>query len=271
MSGARHFFIVGSPRSGTTLLSVLIDRHSRMCVPPETAFFDEVAPRLAGGSGGGAAVADALRDWRRLPELGIGPEAVVRRLGGGAAGPGEVLAAILDLYAEARGKPRCGEKTPQHLPHVPTILRLFPDAPVFCLMRDGREAALSMADMPWWPPRTLADAADVWRRSADLASDLARAHPGRFRLVRYEDLAGRPAEVLGGVMETLGERMEPGQLDPAVPSGVVLPRSLAWKSGALGPVRSAAERERRSGATAEQTALLERLLGDHLRRHGYGP
>ena len=33
------FFIVGSPRSGTTLLEQLVNRHSRLYIPPETAFF----------------------------------------------------------------------------------------------------------------------------------------------------------------------------------------------------------------------------------------
>ena len=41
-----RFFIVGCPRSGTTLLSVALDRHSRLCVPPETGFYDEIAPKL---------------------------------------------------------------------------------------------------------------------------------------------------------------------------------------------------------------------------------
>jgi hypothetical protein len=35
----KPFFIVGCPRSGTTLLSVLLDRHSSVAVPPETFFF----------------------------------------------------------------------------------------------------------------------------------------------------------------------------------------------------------------------------------------
>src|SRR3989442_9370291 len=108
MTSADPFFIVGCPRSGTTLLSVLLDRHSRLCVPPETGFFAEVAPTLP--SRDAASLLETLRGWPRLPELNLTPEVVVRRLGGRPASIAGVLTAILELYAEAEGKARCGEK-----------------------------------------------------------------------------------------------------------------------------------------------------------------
>src|SRR5882762_493692 len=103
-----YFFIVGYPRSGTTLLSVLLDRHTRLCVPPETAFFDEVAPSLILRSN--VILMRVLGNWKRLGELNLEPKMVRQRLGKGHSDPGEVLAAILDLYALSRGKVRCGEK-----------------------------------------------------------------------------------------------------------------------------------------------------------------
>src|SRR5262245_32845292 len=126
--GNEYFFVVGYPRSGTTLVSVLLDRHSRLCVTPETAFFDEVAPLLT--SPRDAVLMRVLGKWRRLPELGLEPEMVLRRLGKKSWSAGDVFAAILDLYALGKAKVRCGEKTPQHLIHVPTIRRLFPQAKI---------------------------------------------------------------------------------------------------------------------------------------------
>lgn len=70
------FFIVGCPRSGTTLLSVLLDRHTRLCVPPETAFFDEIAPHLLHNN---ETLPEILRDWRRLGELNLDPEMILSR------------------------------------------------------------------------------------------------------------------------------------------------------------------------------------------------
>src|SRR5512143_952046 len=38
-------FIVGAPRSGTTLVAVLLDRHSNIAIGPETQFYTEFIPK----------------------------------------------------------------------------------------------------------------------------------------------------------------------------------------------------------------------------------
>ena len=266
MTWADPFFIVGCPRSGTTLLSVLLDRHSRLCVPPETGFFAEVAPALP--SRDDESLLDTLRGWPRLPELRVTPEAVLERLGGSPPSIAGVLTAILELYAEAEGKARCGEKTPQHLPHVPIILEHFPGARIVCLLRDGRDVALSLRAMPWGPP-TLTAAAELWSTFARLADDFAQQHPDQFRFVYYEKLVTQPGQVLPEVMAFLGERFEPRQLQPHVSSAVVLSRSRPWKGQALGPIDPSRIGKRRHEATAAENTLLDELLSEALRRHGY--
>src|SRR5262249_15875857 len=81
-------FVVGCSRSGTTRLSVMLDRHSRLAMTPETAFYSEIAPRLE--EPGRPPLHEILAGWYRLPELGLTPQAVVARCGGREA-PGEVL------------------------------------------------------------------------------------------------------------------------------------------------------------------------------------
>ena len=266
MTSADAFFVVGCPRSGTTLLSVLLDRHSRLCVPPETGFFAEVAPRLP--SSDAASLLDSLRSWPRLPELNLTPEAILTHLGRRPASIAGVLTAILELYAAAEGKARCGEKTPQHLLQVPIILQHFPGARIVCLLRDGRDVALSLRAMPWGPP-TLAAAADLWKTFVRLADGFAQQYPDQFRFVYYEKLVMQPDHVLPAVMAFLGERFEPRQLQPHVSSAVVLPRSFPWKAQALGPIDPSRIGRRRHEAIAWENALLEEVVADELRRHGY--
>lgn len=268
--GAGHFFIVGCPRSGTTLLSVLLDRHSRLCVPPETGFFDEIAPQLRVADNG-AALLEVLRAWRRLPELQLEAREVLSHLvsQGRPLTPGHVLSCLLELYAGAQGKLRCGEKTPQHLAHAETILRCFQDAPVFCLLRDGRDVALSLRAMPWWGNSDVRAAADHWRRCLRQMEDCMQADPNRFKVVRFEDLVGQPEVTLSAVMETLCERFEPQQLHGGRPSGAVLARSWAWKGHALEAVDSTRIAGRRAAAHASELVWLNDALGDDLRRYGY--
>ena len=260
------FFIVGCPRSGTTLLSVLLDRHTRLCVPPETGFFAEVAPTLP--SPDDESLLATLRGWPRLPELHLTPEAVLRRLSGRQSSIAEVLTAILALYAEAAGKARCGERTPQHLLDVPIIFQHFPHARIVCLVRDGRDVALSLRAMPWGPP-TLAAAAELWNTFVRLGDGFAQQHPDQFRFVYYEKLVTQPEQVLAEVMTFLGERFEPRQMEPHRSSAAVLARSFAWKGQALGPIDPARIGKRRREATDEDNALLDGVLSDELRRHDY--
>lgn len=262
------FFVVGCPRSGTTLLSVLLDRHSRLCIPPETAFYTEIAPQIPFGAERKAA-GKVLENWSRLPELELEPEDVLARLPERLHSPGPVLRAILELYAQSHGKVRCGEKTPQHLWHVPTILRQFSRARVICILRDGRDVALSLLAMPWWPLPRLEDAAAHWRHGAGLGAVFARLYPDQFRVVRYEDLIADPATTIRAIVEHIGEQFERTQLDPDIVSGVVLPRSFEWKAQALAKINPNGIKSRLARATPEHVTFLNRFLQTDLRELGY--
>ena len=280
MSARSPFFIVGCPRSGTTLLSVLLDRNSRLCVPPETAFYDEVAPFLARNDN--ALLFHILQRWRRLSELRIDPQAVLHSLRGQVPSSSAVLAAILNLYAAERRKERCGEKTPQHLRHVPTILREFPDARILCMLRDGREVALSLNAMPWWSPqwapswapawwmrRRLLHAARLWKQCLALTLRFSTEYSQQFRVFRYEELIARPAEIVASATEFLDATFEAGQIDPEVQSDLVLRRSTQWKGHALQKIESDGGGRRRHAATVTELAILERVLRNELILAGY--
>lgn len=267
-----YFFVVGCSRSGTTLLSVLLDRHSRLCVTPETAFFDEIAPQLA-AIHEDQSLLRLLRQWRRLPELRLEPESVLQYLTQQRWQPtaANVLASLLDLYTQGQGKARCGEKTPQHLAHADTILRCFPNAKIICLLRDGREVALSLRAMPWWGSADLQAAADHWKLCLRQMESCMQQYPAQFKVIKFEELVAQPEATLTAVMNFLHERFEPDQLRTDVPSGVVLARSLEWKGQALEAVDSTRISGRRDLASAAEIAFLDQALGDDLRTYGYLP
>ncbi|MFN8419434.1 MAG: sulfotransferase [Anaerolineae bacterium] len=267
-----YFFIVGCSRSGTTLLSVLLDRHSRLCVTPETAFFDEIAPQLAAISDE-RSLLRLLRQWRRLPELHLEPESVLQHLAQQHRQPtaGNLLASLLDLYAHGQGKQRGGEKTPQHLAHVATITRCFPNAKFICLLRDGREVALSLRAMPWWGSSDLQAAANHWKLCLRQMESCVQQYPAQFQVIKFEELVSQPEATLTIVMDYLGERFEPDQLRTDLPSGVVLERSREWKGQALEPVDATRISGRREKASTAEIAFLEQALSDDLRRYGYLP
>jgi hypothetical protein len=253
-------FVVGCGRSGTTLLSVLLDRHSQLAMTPETAFYEEVAPKIVPFDE--ATLAGVLAEWPRLPELELDVATVLARCGEGSS-PGAVFDLLLRLYADKRGKRYCGEKTPRHWRHLATLLDDFPAAYVLCIVRDGRDAALSLNAMPWWP-YDLSAAATVWLNAAEAARTYSARFPDRVLTVRYEDLVSAPRTILATLMEFIGLRFEPRQLDDSIASRVVMPRSLPWKGKALGAIDQSRVGHWRTTASAAEAAWLNDVLAAEL-------
>jgi hypothetical protein len=184
---APPFFVIGSARSGTTMLRMILNAHRDVAVPPESRFIVELWR--------GERVIDVerwLRDLdahRRFRAWELPLKAVRAELGDAATVAYEdAVAATYRAYAAARGKKRWGDKTPRHIEHIPMLARLFPDARFVHVVRDGRNVALSYADVPFGP-KTVAKAAELWGARVRRGMEDGRALGAeRYAELRYEDL-----------------------------------------------------------------------------------
>jgi sulfotransferase family protein len=202
-----YLFIVGCPRSGTTLLSRIVDAHPQIAVLPETHWIPNVA-RMSIGIGPDRLVTDELSEWLighfRFPRMQLEPAEVRALVEPGVTYP-EFVAALFDLYGRKRGKPLVGEKTPHYVAEIPTLHALFPDARFVHLIRDGRDVCLSA--LTWermaehfarrfrtWREDPVVTSALWWRSFVTLGRAGAELGPGLYREVRYEALVRRPEE-----------------------------------------------------------------------------
>ena len=184
--------VVGSPRSGTTLLRLMLDAHPELAIPPETGFL----PAAAALQGRG----EELRERFFALLVGFPPEAPgwsdfgipaeafeerLRRLAPFTVAEGCRL--FYRMYAERFGKPRWGEKTPLYGLHLEQLEALLPEARFVHLVRDGRDAAVSLRDRWFSPGRDIAVQAAYWRDNvAAIRSNGSRCR--HFLEVRFEDL-----------------------------------------------------------------------------------
>lgn len=198
------FFIVGCRRSGTTLVSRLLDSHSRLAVYHETYFYPIFRPELAwyGDLRTPENLNRFIEDVRvtlRAPDFE--PSAADIRHVLERPTFEAVLAAVLHLYARQVGASRGGDKTPEHCSFLPEILDHFPASPVIVVMRDPRDTVHSIL-------RTfgtsLADATRSWNE-AWLAYERAKE---RVHLVRYESLVSAPRQEVATLCEVVGEPLE---------------------------------------------------------------
>src|SRR6478672_851702 len=66
-------------------------------------------------------------------------------------GCADAVRAVFAAYAAARGKPRYADKTPHYVSHLPELAARFPEAQFVHVVRDGRDVALSLLEVPWGP------------------------------------------------------------------------------------------------------------------------
>ena len=268
--GGPPLLILGVRRSGTTLLRVMLDRHSQLAVPDESYFVPQLADRHLRR----VDVDDFVDDLRRLSTLAdwdVPLDRMRARLRDGMP-VGEAIGTVYAVYAEERGKPRWGDKTPMYMQNLRLLERLFPDALYVHLIRDGRDAALSFLAMPrgimtetWMQPRTPADFACQWRTEVAAARRLGRRVGPRYMEVRYEELVAEPEPVLRRICELAGLEYEPSMLDYPGNVDVSAKPHQQW----LMQPPTEGVRDWRTQMSARDAAAFEGVAGDLLRELGY--
>ena len=206
----RPFFIVGAPRSGSTLLRLMLDGHPRLAIPGEAAFLPAaLKSRLGYGALLEQIVADGwFRDWG-LDESDVR----IAARSAAPASPAALLRAVFDAYAAAHGKARWGDKTPNHARHIGRIAAAFPDSQFIHLIRDGRDVAASIVRKGWRSP---VGGDFWWRRNVSAAvAGGRRLGAGRYYEIRLEDLVAETEVVLRGLCSFLGEEYVPELVEHA--------------------------------------------------------
>jgi len=254
-SDPRPIFIIGSPRSGTTLLRLMLDSHPRLSCGEETHFLRELEPIVG-------------RHWRMVAPYGFDRD--------------YWLAHIREFYVsfqrdvlDRRAKLRWAEKDPTYTLQLPFLAEVFPDAQYVHLIRDGHDVVASFRDR--WGYRSAARAArSEWRRYV-LA---ARACGGRsavdgYHELRYETLVADPELVMRDLLSFLGEPWDAAvlKLDAAGHQGTERYQRFSAERRQAGGDSSAIYRSRVGAGRSELDPLLRRLLrsgsGDLLRELGY--
>lgn len=207
-------FIIGSGRSGTTLLRAMFDSHPDMAIPFESYFVADMAMVKDRYHEGGVFdpdhyVNDMLGYYRfQRWEL---PEDQVRDRYAKEAPPdfADAVRLAYRMYAEAQGKSRYGDKTPRYVTTVPVLAETFPESIFIHIIRDGRNVALSYLEMEWGPDN-LKKAAKKWKERVEVGRrDGGALGPRRYTEIRYEDLVGDPEGEMARLADFVGIEIHP--------------------------------------------------------------
>ena len=191
-SPPRPIFVIGCPRSGTTLLRLMLDSHERLSCGEETHFLRDLA----------STVGD---HWPLLETYGFPREYWLQRIRAFYTG-------FQTDYLERRGKQRWAEKDPTYTLVLPFIHELFPDAQYVHLVRDAYDVVASFRDR-WGYRSALRVARGEWARYVGAGRDFGQRLPTqRYHELRYEALVADPEPALRFLLEFLGEPWDPAVL-----------------------------------------------------------
>ena len=209
--------IVGCPRSGTSLLAVMLDSHPAFAVPPETAFLKHVA-KLQGDAETvrrrflDIVTADRtpISNWS---DFGLDRQAFADRIA--AIEPFTVAAgtrAFYAMYAASQHKARGGEKTPDNIFVMREIAALLPEARYIHVIRDPRDTALSWRKTWFAPSQDFVVLGRAWRHHVDVGRAAGAVLP-HYIESRYEDLVLHPQTELPRLCEFLSVPYVPAMID----------------------------------------------------------
>lgn len=254
----KRTFVVGCPRSGTTVLQAMLGRHPEVFTLPETGFF----PRLVGGLG------------YRLGDEGAraGRRTLARRMGFTRRHAREQFVRLqqdllpqgrpirsapwlqrdcvrqfigmLDTLGAEAGRSTWIEKTPLHLMYLPEIERYLPEARIIHIIRPGIDvlASITDADVRYQDNASFSGGLPRWVRRWNLAADIHRSRIGcpGHHFVFLEDLVRDPEHEWRGLCDFL-ELPAQVQLDRDCRQNIADPRTEPWKQAALSGLPRAAE------------------------------
>lgn len=224
MSLERPIFVVGTPRSGTTLLRYALSMHPRIYIPPESNFFLQLIRRQPYASLSRRQAVQAMeailtyrkffKDWRE-PDL-LDAEQFVDALPDFR--PATLLDALFGQYAAQYEAKRWGDKSPIYTVWMDRIADHFPTAQFIHIIRDGRDVALSMMSAyagPRFFYMSLGFAAQSWKRRVKMARDAGtRLGSDHYHELRYEALVAQPEAELRKICAYLGETYLPEMTEP---------------------------------------------------------
>lgn len=271
-------FIVGAPRSGTTLLQYMLRSHPAISLPTGESNF--IVPLFRRQDHFG----DLSREEniRRVLEameaqsaeflhtdlhgLRFDAGSIAHTLADqGCKSMRDVIGGLFALNASGEGKQRWGDKTPYYVLHIPKLLEWWPDAQIIHLVRDGRDVAMSMfARCHDFRTYNIYSAAKQWEQYVEAGRAFGRdLYESQYLELRYEDMLSDQAATLQRICDFLGEAYSDDLLEYKK-AGVAGKTPLLQK-----PVQKDNQDKWKTGLSARQIRVFESAGAESLEKFGY--
>lgn len=256
----RYIFVVGVSRSGTTLMRSILNASDHIAICRETHFLghliasegarhrfrkfgdltdDQNVERLvdyifSDDFTHSSRFRGVSSHWRWITRR-VTRDELLQRLRQSDRSERAIFSTIMRLYAERKGKPIMGEKTPAHVRYVPKLLNWYPEGRVIHMLRDPRGIFVSelrrrKKDAVTTPYKQLVrlgplfklyimlQTTVVWLESVYWYRTYKNVYPNNYYLLRFEDLVRDPEVHIRQLCEFLGIEFQANMLEQVVVS-----------------------------------------------------
>lgn len=284
-------FIIGNPRSGTSLFRLLLTCHPSIIIPPESSFMiwwydkygdwrkedvassrlDEFLVDLLGSK--------KIEFWKL--DKAVLTKHILRET---PANYAELMDTIYWAYVRREKESTLfwGDKNNYYLGHVDSLLKLYPNAKFIHIIRDGRDVATSYMGLnkvkhtsKYAPrlPNEIKEIANDWNDNIKKINASFQKLPTAQRLeVKYESLANNPvtflkevctfldipysAEMLNFYEKNQQKRLEPEEFN-------------SWKKRNLKTIDTSAVGKFKTQLSKEEISSFEEVAYEALKLYNY--
>jgi hypothetical protein len=269
-------FVLGSPRSGTTLLyDMLLSAGGFAVYLAESNVFNLLAPRF-GDFSLRQEREKLLRAWldsKLFRATGLDSHEIEREILEKCRNSGDFLSIVMGEIVREQGMQRWAENSPEAILHLPLIKQLIPDALVIHIIRDGRDVAMSLGAVryvrpfPWEERQSLLGAGVYWEWIVQRGRNYGKLLGPDYMEIHFEDLISSPQETLNRVGQFIDHELDYERIQQ-VAYGSVRKPNTSFRREAAGEGFNPVGRWK-TGLSQEQLSSLERILGKTLCELGY--
>lgn len=269
-------FVVGSPRSGTTLLySILLSSGAFPLYEAESRIV-ECGPhyRTLRSAGNFRRFETDYRNSRQFARSGLKADPFFAEARARCKNYVDFLQFFMESMATAQGKIRWAEKTPNHILYMEKLADTFPDARFVHVVRDGRDVALSLRSVDMTrqfskdPLIELVWGAKIWELLATRGARSGRALGSRYLELRYEEVVSN----LDTTMDRLGDfcaiELDRSRIE-STRVGALAQANTGFTDDDMRGVSQKAKERWKDRLTDREIDALEWSIGKALGRFGY--
>src|SRR5208282_3767545 len=269
-------FVIGCHRSGTALVYDSLLSAGGFPLYHASPFVHTTLLTMCGNPSLRRNREKLVEVWLRskgFRRTGLAPEDLRSRILEECRSGGDFLRIVMEELARRAGVERWAVYDCDNIMYMPSIKREIPDALFVHVVRDGRDAAVSMNKQHETPPRLWAREralfawALLWEWTVRKGRRCGKMFPADYIEVRYEDLVCPPDKHFSTLGEFLDHDLDYGRIQKTGIGRVVSPNTV-WKDEAGREVFSPVNRWK-TKLSQPEIAALEALIGDCLEEFSY--